>query len=94
MSRHTPGPWNWSDDECTRWGRKELSPCVITGTVEGLIDISDEDARLISAAPELLEALKKMLDEHYYQIGYDMTIDNPACVAAVAALAKATGDKE
>lgn len=61
----TKGPWKWSDDhKGNRWGRTGLEPCVISGTVEGLIDISDEDAALIEAAPDLYEALLGMMHCH------------------------------
>ena len=59
--KHTPGPWEWSDDgngNC--WGRAGLKPCVLSATVHGLVYVDDADARLIAAAPDLLEALREM----------------------------------
>ena len=61
MSKHTSGPWQWigrSEYDDTVY--RELSPAVITGTVEGNICIYEADARLIASAPELLEALKNI----------------------------------
>lgn len=61
----TKGPWKWSDDhKGNRWGRSGLEPCVISGTVEGMIDISDEDAAIIEAAPDMYEALLIMMHCH------------------------------
>jgi hypothetical protein len=61
MSKHTPGPWKWARDE---YGYdRNLDPFVIAGTVEGLIDVSDEDGRLIAAAPDLLAALELIVSE-------------------------------
>jgi hypothetical protein len=60
---HTPGPWHWSDDgEGNKWGRKGLEPCVLYGTVEGLVSVYDADARLIAAAPALLAALQSIAE--------------------------------
>jgi hypothetical protein len=53
MSAYTPGPW--------RVGEREAGTILNErGTViyRGLPQFSDADARLIAAAPELLEALK------------------------------------
>jgi len=56
--KHTPGPWSWDDDgNGNKWGRRFLNPAVIHSTVEGMINVDDEDARLIAAAPDLLDAL-------------------------------------
>ena len=56
---HTPGPWHWSDDgEGNKWGRKGLEPCVLYGTVEGLVSVYDGDALLMAASPDLLAALQ------------------------------------
>jgi hypothetical protein len=55
--KHTPGPWqvahDWHDeDESLDYMRVVADSCVIANT------ILEDDARLIAAAPELLEALK------------------------------------
>ncbi|HHG4665852.1 TPA: hypothetical protein ACPWGC_002375 [Pseudomonas aeruginosa] len=56
MSKHTPGPWQWSHGRLLHNVPGEYS--------DTILDIQDkvwrpteEDARLIAAAPELLEAL-------------------------------------
>lgn len=58
----------------------------------------DADARLIAAAPELLEALRELLDEHVRTLPYAYgTDDDPEDSAIVrfgrAAIAKATGEQ-
>lgn len=107
MNQHTPGPWavtnhahgtviNMESSRKTRSGASRYA-------VIGGFDASDSEqfqeaqanARLISAAPELLEALQGMLsldDEH--QRGAD---DQDVCFEvqqARAAIAKATGGQK
>lgn len=59
MSKHTPGPWQWSNGRLLHNVPGEYS--------DTILDIQDkvwrpteEDARLIAAAPELLEALQDL----------------------------------
>lgn len=52
---------------------------------EGWPTNADADARLISAAPDLLVALQGMVDSYEHEA----SADNPALIAARAALAKA-----
>jgi len=72
MSKHTPGPWRWMNNLClvADHGNRPvvLSACTHEGfpsLVENQggiledIDTSGPNARLIAAAPELLEELKK-----------------------------------
>jgi hypothetical protein len=72
MSTHTPGPWY----EMTR-GRNEYQSAICqeaTGNTVALTYTSnDADARLIAAAPALLEALKDLLmyvDQSSLEGGY------------------------
>lgn len=48
-----------------------------------------EDAKLLAAAPDLLEALQNMVTAYEYEA----SIDNPALLAARAAISKALGDE-
>ena len=69
---HTPGPWEWTGE--TGWGQWELKPDVIAGTREGLVSISDADAKLIAAAPELLGVLMELKECASYWSEYDVPL--------------------
>jgi enoyl-CoA hydratase/carnithine racemase len=67
MSKHTPGPWAVEQGERPHTGYTVItarhagmtprSPLALIGNVIGA-DEAEPDARLISAAPEMLEALQ------------------------------------
>ena len=87
MSAHTPGPWFTTKvsnyNEVARIGRawniSTMLPLADFGDV-------DADARLIAAAPDLLEALKRAKRHlSVYSEEFDM---------AEQAIAKATGEKQ
>ena len=95
MSVHTPGPWEVRIER----GKHCIRPADVKqaghtvgyaplAKVEGdrRVGSQAENARLIAAAPELLDALKEMRDWYQKYIGL------PAC-AANAAIAKATGEQ-
>jgi hypothetical protein len=57
MSKHTPGPWNTLKDSTGKYIAVHAEAKVICP-----VKIKDSaDARLISAAPDLLEVLKRLL---------------------------------
>ena len=75
---HTPGPWvvtrgSWSKD------------CNAQYELEGVKVLQAADARLIAAAPDLLEALQDAL--------FLLWPYTEEAKKAVAAIAKATGEK-
>ena len=77
--RHTAGPWKSE-------GRSIINPALsgVGRTIATQID-SEANARLIAAAPELLEALKAVMSE--WRDGYGLN-----CVEQLrAAIAKAEG---
>ena len=91
MSGHTPGPWEWEDGEYVLWaqgGRKIID----TAPYEGMWIVAENEeanARLIAAAPDLLEALDNLywLATENERLGvHKETYDK-----AQAAIAKATG---
>ncbi len=61
MNRHTPGPWKMIKPG---HGHDTKYRCVQIGKDEmyTTLEMLPADARLIAAAPELLEALKRMVD--------------------------------
>ncbi len=90
MSKHTPGPWSL-------WGKANPSQVISYehGFIAQTVGGNDEaNARLISAAPELLEALNKLFGA---DMEYCMEMDGKqdqldAIEFARAAIAKATGE--
>lgn len=99
MSKHTPGPWlvgehrigldgDASEIDVVSKGDShgDHSICTVDEAWEGCIEAN---ARLISAAPDMLEALKKMT------FWADLSPANDWIeTEAKAAIAKATGESE
>ena len=94
-AKHTPGPWKtrkgFFSDSVEIYKPKHLKkPFIPTEIavirVEG--PEGEANARLISAAPELLEALRGMLEVFGDEFGIG---SSETCDAARAAIAKATG---
>jgi hypothetical protein len=85
MSKHTPGPWDarWSERGQYWFIDHEQGGEGYTLTK---LNCEEADARLIAAAPELLEALKNAI-EIIEGTGLDASIQR-------AAIAKATGEDE
>ena len=103
-ARHTPGPWEQNIQSCGFW-----SICTVYGTDQGWVEIhapngsytedhraeSTANARLIAAAPELLEALKEIAADYADRFDLDDPSTNPGIKSTIkqarAAIAKATG---
>jgi hypothetical protein len=93
MDKHTPGPWSLSDET----QRDGLRSKLIHGMPEGMLAIvrvehqgryyGDANARLIVAAPDLLEALKQLHERYVMAIGNE----GPEAMAARLAISKAEG---
>jgi hypothetical protein len=90
---HTPGPWRSGDRYNTVFGppNGQPSPQTIATIQRG----NEANARLIAAAPELLEVAKKMVADHDELsptlIGMPLNVANSTIDAARAAIAKAEG---
>jgi hypothetical protein len=98
--KHTPGPWKAEPDEAD-----EI--CILQDSTGLIVTYAfpngkerEANARLIAAAPELLEALQDLLDEAEASHGIAMAVQGyprlpwpDEFVAARAAIVKATGDK-
>ena len=93
MSKHTPGPWQTLAEECdrpyirvrgTQFGGRYKIANVLTPVYEGVhskeADETRANASLIAAAPDLLEALRYVLD----CIDRDDTSDMQPARAAIA----------
>ena len=104
-TQHTPGPWKLSNVPTIENGMTSYhvfapvsSGYVIARTgqssVEGTLAEAQENARLLAAAPDLLEALQNARNVLAGLATGDLkeiTPDSPALRAARAAIAKATG---
>jgi hypothetical protein len=82
MSNHTQGPWEYKRTSGFDYGSVEYWLPGICTNVK-----TEANARLIAAAPDLLEALNEL-------IGWQPTAPHEAIQAAKAAITKATGGKE
>lgn len=93
MSKPTPGPWKVDYDGPSRpiivtASRTILSISAYEYGRWGSYDLEEADARLIAAAPELLDALKMLVADREAD-GYGS--EEPA-LTAKAVIAKATSD--
>ena len=111
MSRHSPGPWKWveigiDDEEALvpeSYSKEDPTDVILTlgwvsmGDGSPGTEPSPEDARLIAAAPELLEALRSVLQslrsvqkhiDNFYVLGYITEVEKEAADAVF----KATGE--
>ena len=93
MSKHTPGPWvvvgnltKYVEARLVGGLIQEVAACGPTMADEGYGQQQEANARLIAAAPDLLEALKRCKFD-----SLNMTLeDREFCRAAIA---KATGEQ-
>lgn len=104
MSKQSPAPWSYKKDEwedgfiildsdgesVTETGCGCCSPSGVGVWLEC-------DARLIAAAPDLLEALKLLLENHTQLVNFgdcgNWDVEGePAVIAARAAIARARGE--
>jgi hypothetical protein len=91
MSKHTPGPWSIGKPAMHRDYPYIVAPNgVVVCNVKSSMNRPQAkvDACLIAAAPELLAALKAILGNNDTD-----AIREPDFIAAVAAIARATGEQ-
>ena len=95
MSKHTPGPWI-VDEACLVWAEAAGEYVALTDHDDAApipMEQREANARLIAAAPELLEALEALSP---HRTGYGQSMDwqayNEAQKKARAAIAKAKGE--
>lgn len=81
MSKHTPGPWVYRRTSGFDYGSTAYWVPGVCTNVQ-----TEADARLISAAPDLLEALKEIVQ--FMRVDFD---DLPMAEKVLAAIAKAEG---
>ena len=99
MAKHTPGPWHVANNVAARRNRGALETIIEMGPFGAFVvaDASTSasaNARLIAAAPDLLEAAKRML--YHFGILEDNPGLHPEAVGASkqlrAAITKAEPD--
>lgn len=91
MKTHTPGPWKVSHDDHEPYWNIDM-PCSdgSYGFCNAMVYTTEEDARLVAAAPELLEVLRDVAR-------FEKVVDgmNPSVWPKLhAAIAKAEGRGE
>lgn len=101
-SKHTPGPWHFHKKQSEFAFRidaagddwQELATVYQVPPYTHLMEQGEANARLIAAAPELLEALTRMRE--MYQVLLEQTggRDDSILFDARRAIAKATGGAE
>lgn len=94
-TKHTPGPWHLGKRAAAKaiYGDKGEEVCQMLGHFNA-DDENLANARLIAAAPELLEALQVIASQ---SLGDDWTAEQAITFVkehARSAIAKATGGKE
>ena len=96
MSKHTPGPWKVRNVREVFCGNKRI--CHVNAASREPLSIKDDwdvaaaNARLIAAAPDLLEALLRTCAA-LESVSYSDPSIASAINTARAAIAKATGEK-
>lgn len=70
-TKHTPGPWRFHHNEGQTFNfiTDKYNNCIAKALINEHhipADVAEENARLIAAAPELLEALKNILADVEY----------------------------
>ena len=107
MNKHTPGPWHWDSDAVkgdtlmrVRYRVTTIGKTVTQCYYSSADPQSEWDARLIAAAPDLLNALNSLLrhaervnDVMAEEVGVRFVDTGPLDMAR-AAIARATGGEQ
>lgn len=87
MSKHTPGPWRWSEGLLVSQKR----PYNVVLREHSMFAPEPADSALVEAAPDLLEALETLLKEcDQYHVSGAL----PSHDVARAVIARAKGEKK
>lgn len=85
-AQHTPGPWHVANDVQIRSEKHQIAKVWMMRNGEG-----NANARLIAAAPDLLEALQMLADVDFGACEWRGEAEI-AAIKARAAISKATGE--
>lgn len=103
MTKHTPGPWHvFRVSEYLIIGESPPAPGRHIARASSMGDETEANARLIAAAPAMLEALQRIVRQrdyaaehgHYEEIPSDLCFDDWAADIAAEAIALATDDTQ
>jgi len=93
-AKFTPGPWKW-DDTVWNYDPEQQSPWLVDENddwvLRGGIKCNEANARLIAAAPELLEACKAFADYISGPTSWTQDQEDALVTSVHSAIAKATG---
>lgn len=91
MSTHTPGKWETTSNMVRTCRAEDGSGGFLVAECPANVGARLEDAQLIAAAPELLEALQSLVCDH----GGTRAVspDDERAIKAIAAIRKATGSQ-
>ena len=92
MSAHTPGPWTSYTGTHSIWAEGKRAICIMTGTRKTSDMERDANARLIAAAPDLLESLRELVELAVLQFGVPPAGADGPLPRALAVIAKAGGE--
>lgn len=96
MSHHTPGPWVYDKNQETFTGADGSSVMTLGDCWPQGGDPNDWDAKLIVAAPDLLDALERITTVYAEEMYSERSCEEKdlrEVMAARAAIAKARGDQ-
>ena len=106
-SKHTPGPWRVEKVPSSSYGQLRIASDGIRSDWQHKDDVHDPrgesvasgiyepaDARLIAAAPEMLEVLEEILDVMPYARLMDEGGEHPTWTKAKALLARMDGGRK
>lgn len=100
-TKHTPGPWKLIGSCAlgfTVHGKHECGDTDALAVCEGIKDrqCNEANARLMAAAPDLLEALQAVIEDWELTLKAGHAIQDSPCTRAIVhkALAKAKGEKQ
>lgn len=92
MGKHTPGPWHVNDGKGCRWIETSKDDVIARIYKDACSrETFDANASLIAAAPDLLDALERVVHAWTSQFEMNGHIAPDWCKTARAAIAKATG---
>ena len=98
MKTHTPGPWGYGPNPFSG-GQSFLIDATDQNIAKTLSDNHEANARLIAAAPALLEALEEVsvlcrgyMAAHEGELAHKTEEDHPTWKAYRAAIAQARGE--